>query len=237
MAISQVTVPHKRFLLALVHRRVRVSLPLEINFSLGIQKYHVLIMKDRGAFPTFHRGYRRYILLVEGKEALAVPSALGRATHKITLEGKRKKHLSYPLDGSHSNSTVERGSGSSDWSGHLKYSAEQEQQERGAKREQLSLPAGAGIIVGTKGSVIEPCSHDRSPVVEPRSHNDVEETITRLWTNVRRTDSHSDYRRQTVGRNRAQSPGHVRSEKLDATRSLGSRHRRIEQWKVRTLNE
>lgn len=53
MALSQQTLAHKRFISALVRCQVGVSLPMELNFSLGMRKYLLLFMEDSGIFLKY----------------------------------------------------------------------------------------------------------------------------------------------------------------------------------------
>lgn len=62
VAISQPTITHKRFISVLVRRRARVSLPLEIDFSLGMRKYVVLTTGERETLPKFYKDLGRYVL-------------------------------------------------------------------------------------------------------------------------------------------------------------------------------
>lgn len=55
MALSQAVIAHKWFISALVRRRTGVSLPLELEVSLGMRKYIVIITGDRGFFLVFKR--------------------------------------------------------------------------------------------------------------------------------------------------------------------------------------
>lgn len=66
MALLQAFVPHKRFISALVWRHLKFSLPLEMNFSLGMRKYQVLITRDRRVFSNYHCGLGWYMVLMEG---------------------------------------------------------------------------------------------------------------------------------------------------------------------------
>lgn len=51
---------HKRFISALVWRRVGVFLPLEVEVSLGIRKYVVIITSDHRIFSVFKQELGRY---------------------------------------------------------------------------------------------------------------------------------------------------------------------------------
>lgn len=53
VALSQTTLTHKRFLSILVDRRFGVSFLMELDLSLGMQKYLVLFTKGSGVFPKF----------------------------------------------------------------------------------------------------------------------------------------------------------------------------------------
>lgn len=93
VAFSQATVSHKHFISVLVRRRAGVSLPLEIDFSLGMRKYVVLINGERGTLPKFHKGLGKYVLALEGTDADTGASLERRFTHEIssTEKGKTQK--------------------------------------------------------------------------------------------------------------------------------------------------
>lgn len=62
MALSQATLPHKRFILTLVRHRLGVSLPMELDFSLGMRKCLVLFIEDLGVFSKFWAELGHYAL-------------------------------------------------------------------------------------------------------------------------------------------------------------------------------
>lgn len=91
MALSQVSLPHKRFLLVLVRGRAGVSLPPELDLSLGMRKYLILVMGDRGTLPTFRRELGRYSL----PDPIVGDGRLSnrKSTHEISNSEKRKQQL------------------------------------------------------------------------------------------------------------------------------------------------
>lgn len=54
ISLSQACVPHKMFILALVHRQRGVELPMELDYSLAMRRYQILFTADKGVFPKFH---------------------------------------------------------------------------------------------------------------------------------------------------------------------------------------
>lgn len=90
VAFSQATVSHKRFISVLVRHRAGVSLPLEIDFSLGMRKYVVLITFKCGMLPKFHKGLGRYVLTREGSVTETGASPKRRFMHEIPLTKKGK---------------------------------------------------------------------------------------------------------------------------------------------------
>lgn len=91
MALSQTSLPHNRFLLVLVCGRAGVSLPLELDLSLGMRKYLILVMGDRGTLPIFRHELGRYSLPypIVGDGRLSN----SRSTHEISNSKKRKQQL------------------------------------------------------------------------------------------------------------------------------------------------
>lgn len=65
----QEELPHKQFISALVRCQVGVSLPLELDFSLGMYKYQVLFTWDQGAFSVYLRELGRYALTEKDDDA------------------------------------------------------------------------------------------------------------------------------------------------------------------------
>lgn len=114
--LSQATVPHKKFITALIRRPRGAMLPMEVDFSLGMRKYQVLITTDKGAFPKFRRDLGRYVLPIVDEVAELQRSSGGRYTHSITLDekGKHKAKGDVPRigrndnKGDNCNSEVER---------------------------------------------------------------------------------------------------------------------------------
>lgn len=62
VALSHATTSHKRFLSVLVRRRFGVSLPMEMDLSLGMRKYSVIFTAERAPHPLFKRDLGRYVL-------------------------------------------------------------------------------------------------------------------------------------------------------------------------------
>lgn len=91
MALSQATVPHKRFITALVRRRVNVSLPLELDLSLGMRKYVVIFTGEREAFPLFWWDLSRYVLPDKNVEVAVTPPLARCFTLDVSPEDKGKK--------------------------------------------------------------------------------------------------------------------------------------------------
>lgn len=62
VALLQATTPHKLFLSVLVRRRLGVVLPFELDLSMGMRRYSVLITGEKGVVPTFRHELDRYVL-------------------------------------------------------------------------------------------------------------------------------------------------------------------------------
>lgn len=65
-------------------------LPLEQDFSFGMRRYLVLINEERGSFPVFDRGVRRYVLKAASEEEGGQP-AVQRFTHLVSRVEKGKQ--------------------------------------------------------------------------------------------------------------------------------------------------
>lgn len=96
VALSQATIPHKRFISTLVRRRAGVSVPMEIELSLGMRKYMVLITGEREILSKLHNGLGRYVLAKDGSEAEICASPERRFTHEIPLVEKEKAQKPVP---------------------------------------------------------------------------------------------------------------------------------------------
>lgn len=51
--LSQVSIPHKKFIIAFLSHRPGASLPIKLDFSFRMRMYKVLLTLNRGIFPTF----------------------------------------------------------------------------------------------------------------------------------------------------------------------------------------
>lgn len=74
----------------LVRRRTSVSLPLEIDFSLGIRKYVILITGECGTLPKFHKELGWYVLAKDGTDPEIGAFPERHFTHEIPSTEKRK---------------------------------------------------------------------------------------------------------------------------------------------------
>lgn len=91
VVLSQASVPHKRFLSALVHRRVGVTLPLELDLSLGMRKYSVIFTGKCEAFPFFGWNLGQYMIPDKRVDVADVPSMVRCSTHDVPPEEKGKQ--------------------------------------------------------------------------------------------------------------------------------------------------
>lgn len=87
VALSQVTNTHKRFLSTLGSSRAGVTLPFEVELSLRMRKYTVLITGDNGALPVFKRELGRYVLPAMEENDLRWER---RGTHEVPSGEKGK---------------------------------------------------------------------------------------------------------------------------------------------------
>lgn len=62
IALSQAKQPHKHFISVLVRQRAGVSLPMEIELSLGMRRYVVLLTGDRSGLLVFRRDFGQFVL-------------------------------------------------------------------------------------------------------------------------------------------------------------------------------
>lgn len=62
VAMSQAQTPHKEFLSVLVRRREGVALPMEIELSLGMRRYVVLVTGERCVHPVYRRELGHFVL-------------------------------------------------------------------------------------------------------------------------------------------------------------------------------
>lgn len=67
-----------------------MSLPLEIDFSLGMRKYVVLITSEQGMLPKLHKGLGKYVLAGVESDARIGGSSERRFTHEIPAKEKGK---------------------------------------------------------------------------------------------------------------------------------------------------
>lgn len=94
VSLSQEFKTNKRFISALVHRRVGVSLPVELELSLGIRRYMVILMVDKGPQPVYCVDLNRFILPDVRHDGEFASSLLRRATHEIAPGEKGKQPIS-----------------------------------------------------------------------------------------------------------------------------------------------
>lgn len=92
VALSQATTPHKRFLSVLIRRRTRVALLFELELSLGMRKYMVFIIGDRGVLPSFRRDIGHYVIPKTGSEDVGQPPER-KSIHEIPRKEKGKQLL------------------------------------------------------------------------------------------------------------------------------------------------
>lgn len=69
VALSQASSTHKQFLSVLVHCRAGVSLPFELDLSMGMRRYTLLVTGEKGVIMSFRRDHGRYVLQVSGDGA------------------------------------------------------------------------------------------------------------------------------------------------------------------------
>lgn len=62
VALSQEFKTNKRFVSALVHRRLGTSLPIVLELSLGMRQYQVLLTNDNGKQMTYRADIGRFVL-------------------------------------------------------------------------------------------------------------------------------------------------------------------------------
>lgn len=90
VAISQAELPHIYFISVLVRRQAGVALPLELDFNMGMRKYQVLFMDDRGALPVFRRDMGRYVLTAKEVFSWAKPGTEVQLETEEALARKMK---------------------------------------------------------------------------------------------------------------------------------------------------
>ncbi|KAH7659259.1 Zinc finger CCHC-type protein [Dioscorea alata] len=105
ISISQASTPHKKFISVLARQRQGVLLPLELDLSLGMRRYKILMTADKDDFPTFHRGWGRYVLPASkdtGERLLSssLSAPPQRSTHEIAREAKGKEVEVAPMEDS-----------------------------------------------------------------------------------------------------------------------------------------
>lgn len=96
ISLSRMSVPHKRFIMALVRRRREVTLPMELDFSFGMRNYQVLFTVERGVFPVFRRELGRYVLPERGGNEGSGRSVECRFSHEISNGDKGKQPMRGP---------------------------------------------------------------------------------------------------------------------------------------------
>lgn len=90
ITLSKMTVPHKRFITALVRRRVGSMLPMELDFSFGMRKFQILIVGERGEHPKFSHAAGKYFFSEPSNVDVDRPTVETRSTLDIlkTVKGK-----------------------------------------------------------------------------------------------------------------------------------------------------
>ncbi|KAH7690551.1 Zinc finger CCHC-type protein [Dioscorea alata] len=253
ISLSQVSAPHKIFISALVRRRHGVALPLELDLSYGMRRYHIIITSDRCKLPRFRRDLGRYVLAASDDQSDDRPPAGRRCTHDISGHEKGKAKI-------RSESTVDTG-------GTL-----------GRVRDRGLAGAGSLVITGARSSdevhmphepscqrnipvtgksssvndllestAVEPRSRVAIPTeiaVEPSSRIATQRTVAvepssravePLRDARRRPGGSSVLSRGTDGRPMARSPESSRPDRSDKRQALSARWRRVANvWKPRT---
>lgn len=97
IVLSQASVPYKRFISALIRRRLGVKLPMEVECNLGMRRYQVLITTNKGEFPKFSKALGRYMWPTRENVIKSLLPVDGRFTHNIPSEAKGKSKMMGPV--------------------------------------------------------------------------------------------------------------------------------------------
>lgn len=81
VAVSQAIHPHKNFVSVLVRRQSVVSLPMELDFSMGMRRYNMIFTDERLSFPVYRKELSRYVIGA-GDAVAGVGSSVGDRTTK-----------------------------------------------------------------------------------------------------------------------------------------------------------
>lgn len=215
VAISQATVPHKRFITVLVRRRFDVKLPLELDLSLGMRRYPIIFTGERAAYPSFRRDLGRYVLEEERAGGEEPQKSERKGTHEIPLveKGKKVQGVQSSLGGA--SGAVERVS---------RPMTGDPRPERLDESRPHAILRNAGVRVGLTAPV-ERCSRAGETLVLPGfgssgcSGDPVDSS--------RRSGGPSED--QVLARSSECS----RTVRCDESSWRGSRHQRVERWQVR----
>lgn len=108
IALSQASSPHKYFISVLVRRQAGVLLPFEVDLSLGMRRYLVLLTGEKETVPTFRRDLGRYAL--QFHNASSVDSVTHRAENRSIQESSTDEICKSLLGSSPGIGQVEHGS-------------------------------------------------------------------------------------------------------------------------------
>lgn len=235
VALSHATIPHKRFLTVLVRRRAGTSLPFELDLSMGMRRYSVLLTGERELLPIFRRELGRYVL---PDPRGSIDRQERKATHEIPAKDKGKQHIDAGIDmvskRSLSIELVEPGSRPVDRAGVVTGDKVIDVGKSVAECmvEPSSQDAGDSVhqskksvkdVGRLKRSVVELCSHDGSPTGLPRSP-----------AKCVRTDGPSIGHARTDGIDCARISERRRSHHSAGRTLHETRQRRVEFWKAKT---
>lgn len=90
VSLSQQFKTNKRFISALIRRRRGTSLPVELDLSLGMRRYLVILTEDKGVQPTYKLELGHFVLPDRSVDRESdIP--LRRSTHEINPMEKGKR--------------------------------------------------------------------------------------------------------------------------------------------------
>lgn len=233
VSLSQEFKTNKRFVSALVRRRRGVSLPMELELSLGMRRYMVLLTEDNKTPPIYRPKLGRFVLPDRYLGGDLVPPSR-RAVHEINYEEKGKRPAVQPSP-KESEGSVERsshpGTGAvSDGSGRKTQTAPSNtgmDSSRTGDGDHRLAEEGKSTLVERRSRVGRSriVMKDREKVVEPRSH--VAGVMERPRLLVRGPMGHGELRGGTAGRSEV-------GQRCDKTKPMcslsGSMQHGVERW-------
>lgn len=90
ISLSNEITPHERFISALIRQRHGISLPINLNFIFGMQRYQVLIIGENCALPKYCWDLGLFVLLKKYRWDLDL--FVLQESHKVAIKERGYLH-------------------------------------------------------------------------------------------------------------------------------------------------